>query len=77
MRDTFTNIIPLYTHQPKTCFVPSMTHVHHRQIKRDVEGKPLRSINREYYHKMDFMKEYSEEMYKLQSFAPLAKTVKK
>ena len=72
MKDTFTNIIPLYTHESRTCYQhPSFSHYKHEPILHDIMGKPLSKMNREYTHKMDEMKTYSEEMYKLgKEFAP-------
>jgi hypothetical protein len=71
MRDTFSKINPLYTHEPNTCYMmKSFSHAFHPAIDRDIEGRPLRDISKEYNHKMDEMKNYSEEMYKLGSFAP-------
>ena len=71
MRDTFSKINPLYTHEPKTCYMmKSFSHAFHPLIDKDIEGRPLRSISKEYNHKMDEIKNYSEEMYKLGAFAP-------
>ncbi len=48
----------------------SFSHAFHPQYDKDVEGRPLRSISKEHNHKMDDIKVYSEEMYKLGAFAP-------
>ena len=47
-----------FTHE----FFPAITH--------DVTGVPLKKISREFNHKQDPIKVYSEEMYRLGAFAP-------
>ena len=69
-RDTFTNIIPLYRHEPQSCKIPSFTHVIHPEWKLDIENKPFVYQKRENNHRMDEIKTYNEEMYKLGCFAP-------
>lgn len=34
MRDTFTKIFPSYTHEPATCYSPTMTHHIHQYLDR-------------------------------------------
>ena len=73
MRDTFTNIFPAYNHKPETCYnlvEKSITHHMHPIYENNTEGEPMANINRIYTHKMDPIKDYSEEMYKLRDFAP-------
>ena len=41
MRDTFTNILPTYNHEPKTCYIPSFAHYKHAHFVYDMEGKPF------------------------------------
>ena len=73
MRDTFTNIFPGYDHKPETCYRSvdkSITHHLYPIHEKNIEGKPMAHIERNYTHKMDDIKDYSEEMYKLGVFAP-------
>ena len=65
MRDTFTKIFPSYTHADPTCYIASMTHHKHYYPKKDDVGKRMQEIDRTFTHKMDFIKEYSESMYKI------------
>jgi hypothetical protein len=74
MKDTFTQIFPSYNHEKQTCYLngktQSYSHAKHPVYDRTIEDKPLRGIDRRYNHKIDNIKNYSEEMYKLGSFAP-------
>ena len=70
MRDTFTSIIPLYKHEPKTCYTATYTHSVFPEYKEDITGKPLGKVSRQYNHKFDPIKVYNEEMLKLRDFAP-------
>ena len=65
MRDTFTKIFPTYGHGEPTCAQPSMTHALHFYPKSNDLGKPMQDIDRQYTHKIDFMKEYHESMLKI------------
>ena len=72
-KDTFTNIIPNYTHEKKTCYQlqgQSLSHKFHYPILKDDLNKPIKKMNRENTHKFDEMKIYNEEMLKLLTFAP-------
>lgn len=69
-RDTFTKINPLYVHEPKTCKIPSITHIKHVENKLDDTGRPFVYQPRTNNHKFDEIKTYNEEMYKLGCFAP-------
>lgn len=40
-RDTFSKILPTYEHVPKSCKIPSYTHIIHPAYKLDIEGKPF------------------------------------
>ncbi len=53
MKDTFTNIIPLYKHEPKTCFTQTFSHIIHPEFKTNIENKPWKHESREYNHKFD------------------------
>ena len=70
MKDTFTNILPTYGHVKKTCMVPPASHRQHPGYVKDILGRHVKDIPRTYNHKMDAIKDYSEEMYKLGIFAP-------
>ena len=37
-RDTFTNILPLYNHEPKSCNITTYTHWKHEPWKKNIEG---------------------------------------
>mmetsp|Transcript_1914 Transcript_1914/g.3320 ORF Transcript_1914/g.3320 Transcript_1914/m.3320 type:complete len:87 (+) Transcript_1914:580-840(+) len=70
MRDTFTNIFPGYKHEPQTCFINPFSHTKHTLHEGDKVYAPIILGKETYNHRMDQMKEYSEEMYKLGSFGP-------
>jgi len=70
MRDTFTNIIPMYNHVPNTCYIPPYSHFIHPSHKRDIMNRPLKHVPKDNNHKFDEMKVYNEEMLKLLTFAP-------
>ena len=70
MRDTFTKILPSYNHEPRSCYNPSFSHYKHIHFLKDIEGKPFAKGTKEYNHKMDEIKTYSEEMLRLGEFAP-------
>ena len=42
MKDTFTNVIPLYTHEPRTCYISPYSHFIHPKYKKDILGQPLK-----------------------------------
>ena len=65
MRDTFTKIFPSYKHSEPTCYISSVTHFQHYYPKKDDVGNKMQAIDRTFTHKMDFIKEYSESMYKI------------
>ncbi len=65
MRDTFTKIFPSYTHGETTCYIASATHHNHYYPKRDDLGNKMQDIDRQFTHKKDYMKEYSESMLKI------------
>ena len=67
MRDTFTKIFPSYTHGEPTCYQASNTHFMHYYPKKDDLGQRMQDIDRTNTHKKDFMKQYTEEMLKIQS----------
>lgn len=67
MRDTFTKIFPSYTHAEPTCYIASTTHHKHYYPKQNDLGGTMQDIDRSYTHKMDFMKEYTESMLKIQN----------
>ena len=74
MKDTFTSIFPNYNHVQRTVFDrQKMTTSNELPLyeKDQVDPeKPIVNIDRHYTHKMDPIKNYSEEMYKLGIFAP-------
>ena len=70
MRDTFTNIFPGYNHQPQTCFTKAASHIFHPKYEKSLEDKPIYALDKRNNHKVDEIKNYSEEMYKLGCFAP-------
>ena len=65
MRDTFTKIFPTYSHGEPTVSGPSFTQTAHFYPKQNDLGKPMQDIDRQYTHKIDFMKEYHESMLKI------------
>lgn len=69
MRDTFTKIFPAYNHGEETTIKgkTSITHNLHEYPKTDDLGRPTAAIDRTYTHKMDFIKEYTESMIKIQN----------
>uniref|UniRef100_A0A7S3HYA9 Uncharacterized protein n=1 Tax=Favella ehrenbergii TaxID=182087 RepID=A0A7S3HYA9_9SPIT len=67
MRDTFTKIFPAYKHAEPTCYINSVTHHQHYYPKKDDVGKKMQEIDRSYTHKVDFIKEYTESMLKIQN----------
>ena len=70
MRDTFTNVIPLYNHEANTCYKPTHSHTTHERFHTSVDAQPAYKVNKKYFHKMDRIKDYSEEMLNLGVFAP-------
>ena len=70
MRDTFTRILPGYNHQPQTCFTKAASHIFHPKYEKCLENKPMYDVDRINNHKVDPIKNYAEEMYKLGTFAP-------
>ena len=76
MRDTFTKIFPSYPHgEPTTYNDPNKSFTHLTIVyPRRFEGKRLHEINREYTHKKDEMKQYSESMYKISDMYDMKRT---
>ena len=74
MRDTFTQIFPSYDHRKETVYlngkVKCFSHNNHPRYEETIDNIPLGKIDKRYNHKIDKIKDYSEEMYKLGSFAP-------
>ena len=72
MRDTFTSIFPSYSHTDRTVFTTIQSHITHKYPTKQQEdpNKPMHEMDRRYTHKVDVIKNYSEEMYKLGTFAP-------
>ena len=72
MHDSFVNILPSYTHVPKTVFTTPQSHITHTEYKQKLENpdEPITDIMRYHTHKMDEMKEYKHSMYMLGNFAP-------
>ena len=67
MRDTFTNIFPLYEHGAPTCYQTSNTHIFHEYPELDDLGNTTHNIDRTFTHKKDEMKVYNESMLKIQN----------
>ena len=65
MRDTFTKIFPTYNHGERTVAQPSATHTTHFYPPQNDLGGKMQDIDRQYTHKIDFMKEYHESMLKI------------
>lgn len=74
MKDTFTSIFPNYNHNPRTVFNKQMLTTQTDlplYVKDQTDpDKPIVNIDRHHTHKVDVIKHYSEEMYKLGVFAP-------
>jgi|TARA_B110000977_G_scaffold161356_1_gene206240 hypothetical protein len=70
MHDSFTRVLPSYNHVQNSCYTTAQSHYLHPQYKKDILYKPMTDIDRRYTHKHDFIKNYSESMYKLGVFAP-------
>ena len=70
MGDSFTRVLPRYNHVKNSCYQPSATHALHPHYRKDILSLPMTDIDRRYTHKQDFIKNYSESMYKLGVFAP-------
>jgi len=77
LRDTFTKVFPSYKHVPETCYSPSATHATFHYPERWHDGTPTHKIDRAYTHKMDEIKTYSEEMYKISEIRNMRKLIKK
>ena len=68
MRDTFSKILPTYTHGEPTAYTgenKSLQHARFVYPKRNDDGRITYNINREYTHKIDQMKSYKEQMYRM------------
>ena len=65
MRDTFTKIFPTYPHATPSVGAPSFHQIVHAYPKINDMGYPMHQINREYTHKKDVMKEYTESILKI------------
>lgn len=76
MRDTFTKIFPSYTHEPATCYSPTMTHHLYQYLDHHEDGRPMHRIDRRYTHKMDEIKTYTEEMLKVALIADMRRIVR-
>jgi len=70
MHDSFTRMLPTYNHVQKSCYTTAASHYLHPQYKKDILYKPMTDIDRSHTHKHDFIKNYSESMYRLGVFAP-------
>ena len=70
MRDTFTRILPNYSHIKTSCYQKAASHILHQNWEKNLEDKPMHNISRVHTKKFDPMKVYSEEMRKLGTFAP-------
>ncbi len=70
MGDTFTKILPSYNHVNETCMQPPFSHKVHPRIHTDDLGRTFDKFPREWNRKFDPIKTYSEEMYRLGTFAP-------
>ena len=64
-RDTFLSIFPGYG-ITKDRFKAHTSATHFYPDKNDL-GEPVQKVNREYHHKLDFMKRYHESMLKVQN----------
>ena len=75
MRDTFTKIFPSYNHSEPTVFKANRpwTETTHFYPAMNDSGRKTHVINREYTHKVDEIKFYSETMYKMEDFMKGAK----
>lgn len=71
LRDTFTKIFPSYNHGEPTCYSPSATHHQFHYPDRWHDGTPTHKIDRNYTHKMDEIKTYTEEMLKVKAIADM------
>lgn len=69
MRDTFTKIFPTYLHGVPSVNAPSNTQITHAYPRVNDMGIPMHQISRQYTHKKDFMKEYTESMLKIANMA--------
>lgn len=69
MRDTFTKIFPGYNHAEPTTIKGKITETaqRHKYPAADDLGRKTHAIDRSYTHKMDFIKEYTESMIKIQN----------
>ncbi len=69
MKDSFANVFPLYNHGEPTTFHDNKPHAVdiYRYSQINDEGKKTHTINRQYTHKKDFIKDYSESMIKVES----------
>ena len=67
MKDSFTKVFPSYTHGEPSTFnfnKPHTLEVHEYPDRND-GGKTTHRINRQHTLKRDFIKDYSESMYKV------------
>ena len=68
MRDTFSKVLPTYCHGQPTIYTgenKSLQHTRFVYPKRNDDGRITYAINREYTHKIDQMKDYKEQMYRM------------
>ena len=67
MRDTFTSVFPAYNHGEPTIFKSNRPSYQTYFVypKRNDDGRITHLINREFTHKIDAIKEYSESMTKI------------
>ena len=70
MRDTFTQVLPTYNHENRTCMQPAFSHTKYEHFKKGLMGENIYEVNKEYNHRVDRIKDYNEEMMKLGVFAP-------
>ncbi len=69
MKDSFQTLFPTYNHDQVSAGTMNETVMNtmFHYPKQSVEGRPMVQIDREYTHKRDYMKDYSESMYKVAS----------
>ena len=66
MKDSFLRMLPTYQHNKKSTYESvSHSHLKHRWEDKSFEDKPSVEVDRRYHHKVDYMKEHCEEVYKL------------
>ena len=78
MKDSFLTLFPTYHHDQVSTGTMhdahTLTKFHYP--KTSIEGTPMATIDREYTHKRDTIKDYSESMYKVASMRRVYKAWK-